>query len=80
MSTFRRYACDRNRPVADIEVRWLPESMNRRDVRAIEFAQKREWAERFSSDKLKEMLETKKAHGGEASIIREVLRARGEDS
>jgi hypothetical protein len=54
--------------------------MNRRDVRAIEFAQKREWAERFSSDKLKEMLETKKAHGGEASIIREVLRARGEDN
>ena len=53
--------------------------MNRRDVREIEFAQKREWAERFSSDRLKEMLENKDAHSGEASIIREVLRVRGED-
>lgn len=52
--------------------------MNRRDVRAAEFARQREWAERFDSAALRQMLADKRFHGGLATAVREVLRARGE--
>ncbi len=53
--------------------------MNREEVRAAEFAQRREWADRFTSEKLREMLANGLLHSGEATAAREVLRSRNED-
>ena len=53
--------------------------MNRKEVRSSEFAMKREWAERFTSEKLRQMLADDEVHGGEATAAREVLRRRGEN-
>jgi hypothetical protein len=53
--------------------------MNRRDVRATEFAQRREWAARFPSERLREML-AEGLHAGLSSAAREVLRERGDEA
>lgn len=52
--------------------------MNRKEVRGAEFAMRREWAERFTSDKLRQMLADDELHHGAATAAREVLRSRGE--
>jgi hypothetical protein len=52
--------------------------MNRREVRMVEFANHKEWAERFDSDTLRKKLAEKKAGWGAATAIREVLRDRSE--
>jgi hypothetical protein len=52
--------------------------MNRREVRAIEFAQQREWAERFTSDALHGWLTNGQLHSRATTAARYVLRGRGE--
>lgn len=51
--------------------------MNHREVRAIEFARQREWAERFTSDVLLDWLKNGQLHSGAMTAAREVLRSRG---
>lgn len=53
--------------------------MNRKDVRASEFVQRREWTERHSSESLRDMLAKGALHSREATAAREVLRDRGAD-
>lgn len=50
--------------------------MNKHDVREVEFAQRRAWIEKFDSDTLRKLLATGRFHGGQATVAREVLRAR----
>ena len=53
--------------------------MNKHDVRRKEFAMRRGWAERQTSDSLRQMLADKTLGFGFLSAAREVLRDRGED-
>ncbi|MGN6619958.1 MAG: SEC-C metal-binding domain-containing protein [Sphingomonas sp.] len=53
--------------------------MNKKDVRASEFAQRRECAERHSSETLRDMLAKGALHSRETTAAREVLRDRGAD-
>ena len=52
--------------------------MNKRDVRATEFAMQREWAEKQSSDELRRRLSDGSLAFGLKTAAREVLRTRGE--
>ncbi len=52
--------------------------MNRQEVREKEFALKRDWARRQTSEKLREGLKQQTFRGGFATAAREVLIERGD--